>query len=34
MYPYDMQVLYDYLHERQIKWATKIKVKQDGYKTT
>ena len=31
--PVGMQTLYDYLHERQIKWATKIKVKQDGYKT-
>ena len=30
--PAGMQVLYDYLHERQIKWASKIKSKQDSYK--
>jgi rubrerythrin len=30
--PIGMQTLYDYLHERQIKWATKIKSKQDMYK--
>ena len=30
--PEGMQVLYDYLHQRQIKWAAKIKAKQDDYK--
>ena len=30
--PVAMQTLYDYLHERQVKWATKIKSKQDMYK--
>jgi hypothetical protein len=30
--PEGMQVLYDYLHERQIKWATKIKAKQEQFK--
>ena len=30
--PEGMQVLYDYLHERQIKWAAKIKAKQEQYK--
>lgn len=30
--PESMQMLYDYLHERQIKWAAKIKAKQDTYK--
>lgn len=30
--PEGMQVLYDYLHNRQIKWAAKIKSKQDEYK--
>lgn len=30
--PEGMQVLYDYLHQRQIKWAAKIKAKQDEYK--
>jgi ferritin len=30
--PAGMQVLYDYLHQRQIKWAAKIKAKQDEYK--
>ena len=27
-----MQTLYDYLHDRQVKWAAKIKAKQDSYK--
>lgn len=31
--PEGMQVLYDYLHKRQIEWASKIKVKQDYYKS-
>ena len=31
--PPAMQVLYDYLHERQIKWADKIKTKQSNYKS-
>ena len=30
--PESMQVLYDYLHERQIKWAAKIKGQQEQYK--
>ena len=30
--PEAMQVLYDYLHQRQIKWAAKIKAKQEEYK--
>lgn len=30
--PQAMQVLYDYMHERQIKWASKIKSRQDNYK--
>lgn len=30
--PEGMQVLYDYLHEKHIKWASKIKVKQDNFK--
>ena len=30
--PEGMKVLYDYLHERQIKWATKIKAKQEQFK--
>lgn len=30
--PEGMQVLYDYLHERQIKWAAKIKAKQDDFR--
>lgn len=30
--PAAMQVLYDYVHEREIKWAQKIKQKQEGYK--
>ena len=30
--PESMQMLYDYLHERQIKWAAKIKAKQEAYK--
>lgn len=30
--PEAMQILYDYLHDRQIKWAAKIKAKQESYK--
>lgn len=30
--PESMQVLYDYLHERQIKWAAKIKAKQEQFR--
>lgn len=30
--PEAMQILYDYLHDRQIKWAAKIKAKQEDYK--
>ena len=30
--PTGMQIIYDYLHERQIKWAAKIKAKQENYK--
>lgn len=30
--PTTMQTLYDYLHERQIKWASKIKAKQESFK--
>ena len=30
--PEGMQVLYDYLHERQIRWAAKIKAKQEQFK--
>ena len=30
--PESMQMLYDYLHERQIKWAAKIKAKQEEFK--
>ena len=30
--PPAMQVLYDYVHEREIKWASKIKAKQDNFK--
>lgn len=30
--PKEMQLLYDYLHERQIKWAAKIKGKQEQFK--
>ena len=30
--PESMEVLYEYLHERQIKWAAKIKAKQEQYK--
>lgn len=30
--PEGMQVLYDYLHDRQIKWAEKIKLKQEQFK--
>ena len=32
--PEGMQVLYDYLHKRQIEWASKIKTKQEMYKTS
>ena len=31
--PPGMQVLYDYLHQRQIEWASKVKAKQESYKT-
>ena len=30
--PVGMQTLYDYLHGRQVKWAAKIKAKQESYK--
>lgn len=30
--PEAMQILYEYLHERQIKWASKIKSKQEQFK--
>lgn len=30
--PPEMQILYDYLHDRQIKWAAKIKAKQEQFK--
>ena len=30
--PEAMQILYDYLHERQIRWAAKIKSKQEQFK--
>jgi hypothetical protein len=30
--PEAMQILYDYLHDRQIKWAAKINAKQEQYK--
>lgn len=30
--PAGMQTLYDYVHEREIKWASKIKAKQDNFK--
>lgn len=30
--PPAMQVLYDYVHEREIKWAAKIKARQDSFK--
>jgi ferritin len=30
--PESMQVLYDYLHERQIKWAAKIKARIEQFK--
>lgn len=30
--PESMQIIYNYLHERQIKWAAKIKAKQEAYK--
>jgi len=29
--PKEMQILYDYLHKRQIKWAAKIKAKQEQF---
>lgn len=31
--PQGMQTLYEYLHERQIKWAAKIKAKQEQFKS-
>ena len=30
--PVGLETLYDYLHERQIKWAAKIKHKQEQFK--
>ena len=30
--PQGMQMLYEYLHEKQIKWAAKIKAKQEQFK--
>lgn len=30
--PESMQVLYDYLHDKQVKKASKIKAKQEQYK--
>ena len=30
--PAAMQTLYDYVHEREVKWASKIKSKQDNFK--
>lgn len=30
--PVAMQTLYDYIHEREQKWAAKIKAKQDNFK--
>ena len=30
--PAGMQAVYDYEHEREIKWASKIKAKQDNFK--
>ena len=30
--PEAMQILYEYLHERQIKWASKIRAKQEAFK--
>lgn len=30
--PIGMQTLYDYVHDREIKWASKIKAKQDNFK--
>lgn len=30
--PEPMRILYEYLHDRQIKWAAKIKAKQDQFK--
>lgn len=29
--PEGMKAVYDYLHERHIKWANKIKTRQDEY---
>jgi len=31
--PADMKVLYDYLHEKFVKWASQIKVKQSMFNT-
>lgn len=31
--PPGMQTLYDYLHDKQIKWAAKIKAKQEEFKS-
>lgn len=31
-FPEGMQTLYDYLHDRHIKWARKIKARQDEFK--
>lgn len=30
--PVAMQAVYDYLHDKQIEWSTKIKIKQTNYK--
>jgi Mn-containing catalase len=30
--PREMQILYDYLHDRQVRWASKIKAKQEQFK--
>ena len=30
--PEGMKAIYDYLHERHIKWANKIRGKQEGYR--
>lgn len=30
--PVGMQTLYDYVHDREVKWASKIKAKQDNFK--
>lgn len=32
--PVGMKAIYDYLHERHIKYASKIRAKQDSFKTT